>query len=159
MAHRRLAVSVTRGVSLSALGPGTSALKSCIPPTPRSGSTAMVSTMMPMPPSQCVRLRQSRNALGTASICGVSAPPRIVAPVVVKPLMTSKKASVNSVSTPVSTHGSAPTSDSTNHAIATMAKPSRTRNSSLGLNPNQSPAPTTTEPTAVAPNAHHSGSP
>jgi len=56
--QRRLAVSRTRGVSLSAEGPGTSAWKSCMPPTPRMGSTARVSTMMPMPPIQCARLRQ-----------------------------------------------------------------------------------------------------
>ena len=35
----------------SGVGPGTSALKSCMPPTPRYGSTAITSTMMPMPPS------------------------------------------------------------------------------------------------------------
>ena len=70
-----------------------------------SGSTAIVSTMIPIPPSQCVRLRQNRNAFGTSSIAGRPAPPRIVAPVVVNPLMTSKKASEYESSTPVSTHG------------------------------------------------------
>ena len=49
---------------------------------------------MPIPPSQCVSDRQNRNPLGTASIGGVVAPPRIVAPVVVNPLIVSKKASV-----------------------------------------------------------------
>ena len=49
--------------------------------------------MTPIPPSQCVRLRQKRNALGTSSMAGVPGPPRIVEPVVVNPLITSKNAS------------------------------------------------------------------
>ncbi len=54
--HNALAVDAMRGVSFeSFIGPGVSALKSCMPPTPSSGSTATVSTMMPMPPIQCMR--------------------------------------------------------------------------------------------------------
>ena len=55
---------------------------------------ASVSTMMPMPPIQWARLRQKRNAFGMSSMFGLPPPPRMVAPVVVKPLIVSKKASV-----------------------------------------------------------------
>ena len=83
----------------------------------------------------------------------------MVAPVVVKPLMTSKKASEKRSSVPVTTHGSAPTSDSTNHASATIANPSRTRSSPWGRNSFHSTAPPTAAPLATAANARHSGSP
>ena len=54
--HSDLAVPVMRGVILSSfIGPGVSALYSCMPPTPSSGSTATASTMMPRPPNQCRR--------------------------------------------------------------------------------------------------------
>ena len=53
-AQRRLAVSLMRGCSLSAVGPGDSAMNSCMPPMPRMGRMAMVSTMMPMPPTHWV---------------------------------------------------------------------------------------------------------
>ena len=66
---------------------------------------------------------------------------------------------MDSASTPVSTHGTAPTSESTTQASATMANPSRTRSSSFGRNAAHSPAPRRTDPSAVAPNPHHSASP
>lgn len=56
---------------------------------PRRGSTATVSTTMPMPPIQWVRERQNRIERGSASMSR-----RIEAPVVVNPDMVSKKASV-----------------------------------------------------------------
>ena len=114
---------------------------------------------MPMPPSQCVRLRHSRKLSGTASMAGVPGPPRIVAPVVVKPDITSKKASVYDASVPDNTQGSAPTSDSRNHASATMAKPSRTRSSPVGRSTTHSAAPPPSAPAATPPNAAHAASP
>ena len=44
------------------------------------GSSAVVRTSTPMPPSQCVKARQNRMPLGMASMSV-----RIVEPVVVKP--------------------------------------------------------------------------
>ena len=82
-----------------------------------------------------------------------------MAPVVVNPLIVSKKASANRSSVPVITQGNAPTSESTNQARATMANPSRTRSSAVGRNAAHSAPPTATEPLAVAANAHHSASP
>ena len=38
---------------LSVIGPGTSALKSFIPPTPKRGKIATLKTIIPIPPSQC----------------------------------------------------------------------------------------------------------
>ena len=58
--HSDFAVPVMRGVILSSfIGPGVSALYSCMPPTPSSGSTATASTMMPSPPNQCSVQRQT----------------------------------------------------------------------------------------------------
>ncbi len=68
-----------------------------MPPTPSTGSTASVKTMMPIPPIHCVMLRQNRIPRGSASMS-----PRIVAPVVVKPETVSKNASVKPGMAPVS---------------------------------------------------------
>ncbi len=58
--HKDLAVPVMRGVIRSSfIGPGVSALYSCMPPTPSSGSTATASTMMPSPPNHCRLQRQT----------------------------------------------------------------------------------------------------
>ncbi len=85
-----------RGRRRSGVGPGTSARKSCIPPTPRKGSTAITSTMIPMPPSQWVRERQKRMPWGSRSMLS-----NTVAPVVVNPDMDSKSAAQKECSTPV----------------------------------------------------------
>ena len=78
MAQSRLAVSVMRGWSLSAEGPGASAENNCMPPMPSRGRMAIVSTMMPMPPIQWVMDRQRRMPGATTSMSS-----RMVAPVVV----------------------------------------------------------------------------
>ncbi len=54
-----------------------------------AGATATTRTTMPTPPSHWLRLRHSRMASGSSSMVSIS-----VAPVVVNPLMLSKKASV-----------------------------------------------------------------
>ena len=106
--HSALAVEAMRGVSFeSFIGPGVSALKSCMPPTPSSGSTATVSTMMPIPPIQCRRWRQ-RLIEGARS----SRPLITVEPVVVRPEAASKNASVKDMPRPSSISGSAPTAGS-----------------------------------------------
>ena len=64
MSHKRFAVSVILGCNLSALGPGASAAKSCIPPIPNNGKIATASTIIPIPPIQCVKLRQNKTPSG-----------------------------------------------------------------------------------------------
>jgi len=86
--QRALAVSMIRGVNLSLTGPGTSALKSCLPPTPRKGRMATARMMMPMPPNHWVSARHKRMPCGRGSMFRMT-----VAPVVVKPDMVSKNAS------------------------------------------------------------------
>ncbi len=86
ISHRFLAVSVMRGVSLASfIGPGVSALYTCMPPTPSIGRIATASTMMPMPPSQLSRCRHKLIACGKPS-----RPDSTVAPLVVSPDMVSK---------------------------------------------------------------------
>ena len=74
-----------RGRRRSVVGPGTSASKSCIPPTPRIGRMARERTMMPIPPSHWVRERQRRTLSPITSRSVIT-----VEPVVVKPDMDSK---------------------------------------------------------------------
>ena len=71
--------------------PGISDRNRCRAPTPIWGRMAMKSTMIPMPPSQWVKLRQKSRLFGDPSISV-----RIDEPVVVKPDMLSKKASTGS---------------------------------------------------------------
>ena len=75
--------------------PGTSALNKWKLPIPRAGKIAIESSMIPIPPNHWVRFRQNRIPRGIESILV-----RIVAPVVVNPLMLSKKASINSGQAP-----------------------------------------------------------
>ena len=88
--HRRLAVCEMRGAILLSLSmPGISALNSWMPPTPSMGRMATASTMMPMPPNQFIMCRQKLSEGARVSRLDMT-----VAPVVVRPLMASKKASV-----------------------------------------------------------------
>ena len=90
MRYRILAVSRRRGTSLPTMGPGTSArITWMVRPEPE-GTSAIISTSTPMPPTQWVKLRQNKMPwLRLASA-------RLItdAPVVVKPLTVSKKASI-----------------------------------------------------------------
>ena len=113
------AVSCILGVSLSGLGPVTSARYSCIPPTPSRGSTISESRMIPRPPIQWVRLRHMSRPCGRPSISA-----KIVAPVVVKPDAASKTASVTEA-VDVSTNGSPPAKLATIQQMPTTANPSR----------------------------------
>ena len=76
--HKRFAVSVILGCNLSLLGPGASAANNCIPPIPKRGKMAIANTIIPIPPIQCVVLRQNKIPFGTDSISL-----RMVDPVVV----------------------------------------------------------------------------
>ncbi len=80
------------GWSPSGEGPGASTWNSRLPPTPRDGSTATNSTTMPSPPSHWVNARHSSRPGGTASMSQplAGSPARMVAPVVVRPLIASK---------------------------------------------------------------------
>ena len=80
------AVSAMRGVSFwSFMGPATSALNSCEPPTPSSGRMATASTMMPRPPTHIMKQRHTFTDSGRCS-----SPLSAVAPVAVKADMASK---------------------------------------------------------------------
>ena len=84
--HRPRAVSAMRGVRrVSFIGPGVSALYSCVPPSPRNGSTATTSSMMPSPPISCKKQRHTFTGVASRS-----SPASAVAPVAVRPLMASK---------------------------------------------------------------------
>ena len=93
--HSQWVVVETRGWSFPNFKPVLSAEKSCCSPTPRAGSRARVKKMMPMPPIQCIRLRQKRMEWGRPSMWS-----RAVAPVVVKPDIDSKKATATRSVTP-----------------------------------------------------------
>ena len=78
-----------RGCTLSCVGPVASAANTWMPLTPNMGSTAMVKNTIPKPPIHWVIARQNRMPWGMDSMLF-----RIVAPVLLKPDMVSKKASV-----------------------------------------------------------------
>ncbi len=100
-----------------------------MPPTPSIGRIARERTMIPMPPSHWVRERQSSRLGGSASISV-----RIVEPVVVKPLIVSKKALMYDGTAPVITKGKAPNRANSVQPKVTTAKPSRTDRSVSDLN-------------------------
>ncbi len=84
--QRPLAVSAMRGVKLASfIGPGTSALNICRPPIPSSGRIATASTTTPMPPIQCMKVRQKLIDNGR-----LSRPDSTVDPVAVSPEVASK---------------------------------------------------------------------
>ena len=76
---------------------------------------------MPMPPSQCVRLRQNSTPCGSDSMSV-----RMLAPVVVNPDMVSKKASVNEGMLPERMKGRLPKRAAPSQPKVTTAKLSRT---------------------------------
>ena len=71
------------GVSFSSfMGPGVSASKTWLPPTPSSGNIATASTRMPMPRSSTMKQRHTLIEVGMAS-----SPVNTVAPVVVRKMV------------------------------------------------------------------------
>ena len=88
--HKLLAVRLIRGLILSWVMPVTSALNICMPPEWLSmGMTASVNRIIPMPPIHCIMARH-RCTPWLMSLTEF----KTVAPVVVKPDMASKKASL-----------------------------------------------------------------
>ena len=104
-----------RGCSLLRSGPVASAEKTFTVPPTIDGSMAMVKKTIPSPPIHCVSERQKSSPLGSDSTSSM-----IVAPVVVKPDMVSKKASVNdrSVNPPI-IKGIIPKRENITHATVT----------------------------------------
>ena len=115
MPQRILAVWLILGRSRSGIGPGTSARNSCMPPTPRKGSTATTRTMIPIPPSHWLKSRQNWIPRGNESGSG-----KMEAPVVVNPDIDSKKASSGEPATSDSQNGKAPNAAAPNQARQTM---------------------------------------
>ena len=126
MYQSALAVWVIRGVSFeSFMGPVISARKSCMPPTPSMGNTAMARTMMPMPPNHWSCWRYNKMERGRSS-----SPSMTVAPVVVKPERDSNTASVTlSWGWSDNIRGKAPYKPKTAQNRTVTKKPSRIRNS------------------------------
>ena len=120
MPYRIFAVDCTFGTSLSTCGPGLSAFIRLTWEPPVRGSRDSRNTRTPMPPIQWVKLRHSRMPLGRSSTPG-----RMLAPVVVKPDTVSNRASTGLGMQPVSTKGTAPTTEMTIQLRAVAAKPSR----------------------------------
>ena len=78
------------------IGPGLSAFIICIEPVPREGKIAIVSTKIPMPPIQCVKLRQKSTPCGRTSTAV-----KTEEPVVVRPEHDSKKLSIKDGKAPL----------------------------------------------------------
>ena len=92
-----------------------------MPPTPIIGITAMAITTMPSPPNHCKMPRHSKMPGGTES-----RPVMTVEPVVVMPLMASKKASVKLSFNSENMNGRAAKMVSTNQLSDVMTKAWRT---------------------------------
>jgi hypothetical protein len=80
-------------------------------------------TIMPMPPIQCVKLRQKRIEKGNISTFF-----RIDDPVVENPDVDSKNASMNEGIVPLIRYGKVPSNEKMTHDIVTERNPSRLLN-------------------------------
>lgn len=105
---------------MPAVGPGTSAFITYIELLFDFGTIAIRKQRIPIPPIQCVKLRQKRIDLGIDSISV-----NIVAPVVVKPDVVSKNAFTKSGIAPLIMNGSEPNRDTSIQPIPHITKPSR----------------------------------
>lgn len=89
MTYKILALSDILETTLFADGPGASVFIISIVFPLDFGTTAIINRSIPMPPIQCVKLRQNKMDLGSEWIYV-----RMVEPVVVKPETLSKNASI-----------------------------------------------------------------
>ena len=112
-------LSENLAVTFVRVGPGVSADATFCPPMPIDGRSAVASTTIPMPPSQCVNERQKSTDFACDSISVI-----IVAPVVEKPEHSSKNASKGFGIAPVKTIGTAPMMELTIQIKLTIKKPS-----------------------------------
>ena len=74
-AYKIIAVVFSRETSLEIVGPGTSARMMCIVCSLFFGKKAKTNTSTPMPPIQCVKLRQNSSDLDSDSMSVKSSPP------------------------------------------------------------------------------------
>ena len=109
----------TLGTSLPTEGPGLSAFIRCMLLPPTIGRTASRNTSTPMPPIQCVKLRQISEQWLSASTSE-----RMLAPVVVKPETVSNSASTKLGISPVIRKGRQPNRLMTIQPSAVVTKPS-----------------------------------
>ena len=89
----------------------------CIPPTRKTGKKTIATTTTPIPPNHCINPRHKSNPLGN-----LSNDSNIVDPVVVKPDIASKKASVNLAFGSPRIKGKAPKMGSTNQTLVVKKK-------------------------------------
>ena len=109
---------------------------------------AITNTITPIPPIQWENDRQNSIDFGRISTFGT-----IEAPVVVRPLTISNKASVKEGISPLMTNGSAPTSELATQQTATAINPSFEKKIIfLGLRKKTIAAPTIKAPAMVSPN-------
>ena len=122
MIQSKREVACMVGASFSTLKPGASAAnnETFFEPLATDGRKAKVNTTTPKPPIHCVMLRQKRMPCGCWSISL-----RMVAPVVEKPDMVSKKASVTLSTVPFIRKGNIPNNEKSTHDKATTIKVSR----------------------------------
>ena len=126
--HIISAVFLTLGTNFPTFGPVLSAFIIFIFPAPDKGRTAIINTKTPIPPIQCVMLRQKSIHFGKASKLSI-----MVAPVVVNPETDSNKAFINdmfgiSVGATRIRNGNAPNIDNASHPNETITNPSRANN-------------------------------
>ena len=107
------------GTILPTCGPGLSARIRCMVAPPVSGIMAKIKTKMPMPPIQCVKLRQNSEQRAKASTLLST-----LEPVVVKPETVSKNASTKRGISLFMTNGAHPARLAIIHAAGTTTKPS-----------------------------------
>ena len=91
--------------------------KICMPPTRNSGRNTIATTMMPTPPSHCIKPRHKSNPFGSSSRPSIT-----VEPVVVRPDMASKNASTKRSSVSPNIKGKAPNSGSASHTPVVSKK-------------------------------------
>ena len=107
------------GTSFPTEGPGLSARMRLMFEPPLSGTMARRKTSTPIPPIQCVKLRHRSEQCESTSTSE-----RMLAPVVVKPDIVSKRASVKDVISPVMQKGMQPTKLSRIQARDVLIQPS-----------------------------------
>ena len=98
---------LTRDSSLPKVGPGSSARMMKMPLEPKVGKMLTMKTNIPIPPKSRLKLRQKSRERGKL----VRLARRTLAPVVEKPLVDSKRASVKEVTAPLKIKGKAPASE------------------------------------------------
>ena len=113
------AVDIAFGTSLSFSGPGTSARIRYIEFFLSNDISTSTNTSTPIPPIQCVKLRQIRTQCGRTSTSV-----RMLEPVVVNPETVSKSASTGCGIYPLTTKGSAPKTHKATQLRATATQPS-----------------------------------